>query len=686
LGDLPEVPSHPARGLDVFWQNGDTVARIVEEYGDLYADSVSCRNVFATDCSNVYSESVGLTAQYLSQYFTSWPEFSRTLNSSPDAFRDRIGGLYQQYVDLRQRLEGYLRATPWGDRVELLDAFDSFQKQYERQLQLWYGQVLSEINLTPNDFYERQWTEDFTVLSSFRDIEKRFGENPKLRRLILNERNENLRDNLLDQLGSLYSEVTARHYFDPNFDASQEGLQSLRQTLQTLPGGESVYREKQELLQEAQSLYEQLKRAQPDRNYGSMTRTLNEIQSRLESDTNAEPWNTITREYLQTTRDKMARPAWQPTAEEESEPYRELVRLYGTLGTMVQIPGIGPDWVEQTLLALKSRRFNQLRHAVRKNLDEGNIETAGDRLKALRALEDLPEDLSGQADQVLLQSSIIERLEQGGSHLRTRFSSYYESHAGARNRWDQLIYLLDSGSEDSSSGPILQGDALNYVNRWKDWVRSVDESTELGKRIKKLSINRLSTYIEGLTQNFRSRVRASGEDAVSSEDLLRDLSDLREVLRAASELSSYQTEYDLSPWENVLEVRGSLVDLKELVENLSQGSLWGSNATYQRYQEQSRNFEWKRFPLNYKAQRERTLLRDVFGEVRDRARSIHEASQKDWFQGWGGRLIGDEVLDPWGTLARTIRSESRHPEISRTIKELLEATNILRREFETNRE
>lgn len=124
LGDLPEVPSHPARGLDVFWQNGDTVARIVEEYGDLYADSVSCRNVFATDCSNVYSESVDLTAQYLSQYFTSWPEFSRTLNSSPDAFRDRIGGLYQQYVDLRQRLEGYLRATPWGDRVELLDAFD----------------------------------------------------------------------------------------------------------------------------------------------------------------------------------------------------------------------------------------------------------------------------------------------------------------------------------------------------------------------------------------------------------------------------------------------------------------------------------------------------------------------------------------------------------------------------------
>lgn len=684
LGVLPDVPSHPARGIDEFWNSGDTVARIVEEYGNLYADSVSCRRIFATGCADVYSPSVDLTAQYFSQYFTSWPEFSRTLNASPDVFRDRIDELYSRFLDLRQRLEGYLRASPWTERIELSEAFQSFQENYQRQLQLWYGQVLSGINLSPNDFYDRQWTEEFTVLSSFREIEGRFRQNQELRRLVLNERNQNLRENLLDHLGTLYSEVTARHHFNRNFDASQDGLDSLRRTLQTLPGGETVFRDRQGLLQEARTLHERLRTARSERNYSGMIKTLRSVQSRLESDTGGEPWNTLTREYLQNTRDTMAQPSWQPTAEEDSEPYRDLVRLYGEIGGMVQVSGLNQDWVDQTLLALKSRRFNQLRHSVRANLDDGDVRAAGDRLEALRTLDNLPEDLAGQADQVLLQAVIVERLEHGDARLRERFSEYFSSDVQARNRWNQLTDLLET--EDGSDQPSIQEDPLNYVNRWKDWISSVDESTELGVRIKKRSAERLTRYLEGLFENFRDRIRPTGDDAISSEELLRDLANLREVMKAATELPEYERDYELSSWENVLEVRGSLANLGDLANNLSKGSLWGSNANFQRFEEQSTAFEWKQFPLDYEAQREQELLRGLFRTLRDRARGIDEASQGDWFQGWGGRLTGSEVLDPWETLIRTVRSQSRHPEISSTAKELIEATEILRRELTPNRE
>jgi hypothetical protein len=377
----------------------------------------------------------------------------------------------------------------------------------------------------------------------------------------------------------------------------------------------------------------------------------------------------------------MARPDWQPTAEEDSEPYRELVRLYGTLGEMVRISELNQDWVEQTLLALKSRRFNQLRHAVRENLAAGNIQTAGDRLGALRSLEDLPDDLAGQAGQVLLQAVIVERLEHGEARLRKRFSEYFSANSRARNRWNQLTGLLDG-----SGRPTLSGDELNYVNRWKDWISSVDESTELGNQVKELSTERLTKYIDELFESFRERIRGAGDDAVPSEELLRDIADLREALQAAQQLPAYEREYDLSSWENVLEVRGSLAELRRRVDDLSKGSLWNSNSTYQRFEEKSTTFEWKPFLLEYEARRERELLREVFRTIRDRARSIEETSRGDWFQGWGGRLTGLEVLEPWENLIRTVRSESRHPEISSTAKELIETTDILRREFEQNRE
>ncbi len=214
----------------------------------------------------------------------------------------------------------------------------------------------------------------------------------------------------------------------------------------------------------------------------------------------------------------------------------------------------------------------------------------------------------------------------------------------------------------------------------------MDDSTELGNRIKKLSTTRFSQYIEELFENFRNRIRTAGDNAVPSEELLRDLADLREVLNSARQLPVYKQEYDLSPWENVIEVRASLAKLKQPLDDLSKGSLWSSNANYQRYEDHSMKFEWKRFPLDYEARREEELLREVFRTIRDRARGIEESSRGDWFRGWGGRLSAPDVLEPWENLIRLIRTESRHPEISRTATELLEATDILRREFEQNRE
>ncbi|MFB6345583.1 MAG: hypothetical protein ABEK50_07415 [bacterium] len=48
---LPKFPSHPAEGLDSFWTSADTVTAIVETYGSIYANEVTCDQVFKTGTS-----------------------------------------------------------------------------------------------------------------------------------------------------------------------------------------------------------------------------------------------------------------------------------------------------------------------------------------------------------------------------------------------------------------------------------------------------------------------------------------------------------------------------------------------------------------------------------------------------------------------------------------------------------
>lgn len=683
LGALPTLPSHPARGLESFWTGADTVVRLVENYGDIYADQVACRNVFGLDCGPVYGGSVELTAQYVSQYFSNWPEFSRSLSSDPSTFESRIQSLHGRYVNFTDRLRGYLRASPWAEVDELDQAFDTFRDGYETQLQLWFGNTLSTINLSPADFSERQWTKDFTTLTTYREIERRLNDDVDLRRTLLTEQNENRRSNLRDHLVALYSEVTARHHFDTNYEASNDGINSLRRTLEAFPEGRQLYEERKERLDRARTVHRRLQSALENENYELVDESLNQISEEISSDTAPEPWNTLVREFLVDSRDVVTRPNWQPDSGEGTEAYRRMIGTYGRLGRTLNVPELSQDWVDKTLLALKSRRFNQLKHRIRRNLTG----TTGDRdidavtrdLESLLALEDLPEELGSQVNLILGQAIVVERLETGGSTLREHFEPELGEGSRTRERWDQLVSLLGEGEGTQPADP---GNALDYVNRWKEWIQSTNTSTRLGEHVRERSVNVLDGYLTTLTENFRDRVAASGEQTDPPEALLKELSDLRELFTAARSIPRYEGLPDLSSWGNVLGIRRALIQLDETVDELEQGSLWGSNPSYERYVRLSEEFEWSEFPLDYEARTEVELLRSTFGTLRDRARRIQSASGDDWFQGWGGRITPSEVLAPWETLLKRVRRQSRHPRVSSTTRELLDSVSILREEFE----
>lgn len=685
LGKLPALPSHPARGLESFWTAGDTVVRLVQRYGDIYADQVACRNVFGLDCGLVYAGSAELTAQYVSQYFSNWPEFSRSLSSEPVTFESRIQELYGQYVTFTRRLEGYLRAAPWAGRKELNQAFKTFGDHYEQQLQFWFGDVLAGINLATADFSERQWTKDFTILTTYREIERRLEENVDLRRTLLTEQNENRRENLRNHLASLYSEVTARHHFDPDYEASSDGMNSLRRTLEAFPGGRRLYEDHKEQLEQARGIHRRLRAALENENYDLITESLGIVFDRISSDTAPEPWNTLVREFLMSSRNVITRPDWQPDSGEGTEVYRQMISQYGRLGQMLDVPELSEEWVENTLLALKSRRFNQLKHRVRRNLTgvsgSRDMKAVIRDLENLLSLEDLPDELGSQVDLILGQAILVERLETGGSTLRERFDSRLGEGSRILNRWNQLEKLLGEGAVTVSGSAKLE-DALSYVNRWKDWIQSTNTSTRLGEHLRERSVNLLDRYLLELTENFRERVASGPEGSAAPEALLKELSDLREVLKSAKSISGYQPSPELAAWGSVLEIRRALLQINEAVNELRQGSLWGSNESYQQYVQLAEDFEWSEFPLDYEARAEAELLRSIFGTLRDRAHRIQSASQDDWFQGWGGRITPSEVLTPWESLLKRVRRQSRHPRISSTTRELLDSISMLRRELE----
>jgi hypothetical protein len=688
LGRLPALPSHPARGLEAFWNSADTAGQIIESYGDIYANQVTCRQILSTHCGAIYDSSVQLSGQYIAQYFLNWPRFSRTLSNTPKQFLDRAPDLYDRYVSFDRNISGYLRAEPWKSLSDLNQGYKEFNSKYRNELQDWYGSMLDQVNLSVADFSARQWSTDFSSLNILRDVERLLERRVSLQELLLSQQNLNRRESVLNQIGGIYARVTARHHFDPNFKASTQGIRSLRETMNVFPGGENLQNRLSARLEEARTLQRSLNTALSRQNFASLLQGLSTLEDHLTTSEVKEPWNTLAKQFLSNSHEKLTNPDWQPTTDEPSEQYREIVQRFGELGRRLEIPELNQEWVDRTLLALKSRRFNQLKHQVKRRVsvldDNSNLERIIQNLNEIRSLDNLPEKLSSQIPIIIFQSAVLERLRTNDTRLKDAFSSMIEANARFRTRWNQLSELLN-GVRSDDARVTLSDELTSYVNRWGSWVQSIDQSS-FGGLVQDQAVAVLRGHLERLFAELRETIENPGEDGTESTQRLSDLETLSSALDAASGIPGYERTYSLERWENVVRIRRQLVQLSATTSNLSKGNLWGRNAVYQRYQRLSESFEWQPFPSGYDASVEQELLRTIFQTIRTRSRQIEQAASDDWLPGWGGRITGEQVLEPWLNFIRNLRAQSTHPGMSATAKKLLQSTELLMEQLTDNNE
>lgn len=676
---LPKLPSHPVKGLDTFWTNSDTVARIVERYGSIYANQVSCEQVFKVNCGDVYDESVELSTEYMTQYLNNWPDFSTNLPDRVEAFDNRARSLVEQFFGFTNEIEGYLQADPWQRYKSFLEAYEEYKTNYRTNIAEWYTTVMENFSLTARDFSERKWSKDFSVLESLRGIERSLRSNSRLREIVLTKENRNIRKNVLERLKNLYVEVNALDQFESGFDLSSEGLRSLRLTIKTLPNGETELTGLDEQLDQARKLFEQMQTAIERKQYGDLLASLQRVSRELENSGNAPLWNIMGTKFLLASRDRVTTPSWQPTTGQEHSTYRSIVKLYGDLGSTLGLSSLSNDWVQQTLIALRSRRFNQLKHNLLKeveNFESGDVPDVVNLLEEIQGISDLPPELSTRSREILFEVAVIERIQVGSSKVFETFSEQFDSQQ-ARSAWTEVDQLVASLEIENPSEFLGNNSLKDYVSRWGDWLETNTDGSMFDELIVKQARGSIVSFTERLTEYFKTAVRNPSEQQPTITMLLRDYRNLSEGLKLVNELPGLDREYTLEPWRNTLLVRQNFNDMLSTINNLKKGSLLSDNSTFNEYKNSLEEFEWRPLPLEYNADREVELLHGINRSLERKAIELKEASQDDWLPGWGGRVQSGDVLKPWISFLERLDDETRHPAIASaatTVKQRSEAT------------
>lgn len=683
IGSLPGLPSHPARGLNRFWNSSDTASRLIKSYGEIYANKLTCSQVFDATCERVYGPSTRLTGQFLAQYLENWPKFSRTLPPDLDVLNRRLSPLHTQYTDFTDQVEGYLRTQPWSNLTELNQAFQDYQKKYRDELGRWYRSVIGKISLDVQEFSARQWSPNYQKLNLLRSLENELKNNANLNDFLMTDKNADVRENLINQLTQTYVKVSARQNFDEGFQAATSGIEALRETLNELTVDGTIMMNLKSRLNDASDLHRKMSRAMSDRDYRTMVTSLQSLSETIEN-TRREPWITLGREFLSGNRDKIADPDWQPTSGEASGNYRRVVTLFGRLGKELELSELNQQWVDRTLLALKSRRFNQLKHELKRSLSQidkdADLNDVREILREIRGLEELPDELSSQVPVILSQSAMLEKIQVGTSKIKGAFADLIDANSKLSSRWKKLQSLLEElNSPDDQLLPI-DGNLQNYVSQWKNWIDSIDRSTSLGDLVQERAVSKLQKRLQVSLAGLKDQLNFTGEDGPSGDVLLPKMESLSKALQIAKLIEGFDETYNIGLWQNVLLVRQDLTRLRDRVDDLSKGSLWGENQTFESYENTVSQVEWRPLPSDYDASIEQAKLRQIFRVVRDRTRSIDEESTGDWLPGWGGRVTGKQIIDPWIQFLQDLRKNSRHPEISSTVKELMQSSKIIRQE------
>jgi hypothetical protein len=678
LRQARDFPYHPARGIEQFVNHADTAHLLIQSYGELYADRLTCERIAGTQCDVIFEDSVGIVGEQLSQYLNNWPTLHTSLPSEPRVMVNYLPQITDAHSALGDQVAGYLEAPPWQRHHALRASRNAYLEQLGENLRQWYLNIIQQVQTNPEQFTESTPESIRQTLTNLSQLERMIQESGTASELVEGENILSARRKLVDRLLETYHWVMASRQFNDDFSAAERGIDELKDLVSRLPGGAEQLAEQDDLIDEMVEHNESLDSALSDRNYTTLTEQLNTTLERARASNSAIGWSILLRQFIEESRNTVSQPDWQPINQSGEADYAELVRTYGEVGRQLQVQAISQSWVDRTILAMKSRRFNQLKYNVTEMLDEiQNLEMSRlvAELRDLNRLDELPEELADEPRLIVFYSALVERIKRSSTRVHDAFSGLYDQNAIQQTRWEQLDTLLTAQENLGTAELLGQLELESYVGEVRAWLNELPEDEPLTERVRSQLIARLEQFMRHQHNQLVTWIQNPERGEPSLDNLSTMTDNFIRGHQRATQITEYRLGVTPDRWNNLLEFRQFLVDISDQSQALQKGSLLGSNTAFTRWRDALSEFTFQPLPADHDLEYELSQITGVHEVVMEQARTIHRQASEDWLSGWGGRISGRDILNPWQQFLSRVIQQAGRESVRRRAQELLSDTN-----------
>ncbi len=683
MRQLTNLPFHPARGLKLYIAGADTTNKIIRKYGSIYADQYTCRQVFRQTCGSVYSASTSVASQQIGQYLKSWPQPGRGGDAGIVELNKNLLKLHGVYQMLTRKISGYLQADPWVQYKEFQKMHSSFKENFVADMQLWYKNSISRLQIEPTQFTDSAIPDITPRLLAIKEIEETLKTGPQFQQLLLNNENQKIRRDMENKLRETYSRLLAKQNFEDQFEISRPKFLTLRETISSLPDGTEFITKQENLLRKTELKKEALQTALAAQNYSLLRQKLRELEQTLQDDANIMDKIMLTN-FLSDSINTFTDPAWLPLDSEGQQNYSQLITHISDLGQRLEIEKINPQWKQNAIISMKSRRFTVLKNKIKSVLTDPGSDLTGElvgKLKELTSLEDLPGPLADKPRIILLNATLLERIQAEESGIHRAFSSEFKDDSTLENRWKEIDSTLQIIEEHTPTEALEKLDLKSFIQEYIQVLSATDDSEPLGELVKQELTSRLEKFLNSLCRQGERWLRAADRRNISLAGVEKRYDNLLGGVEKARQVEKINIQRRPEQWLNLLHLRQQLLKIQKLARDLGQGSLIGENPIYLNFKETLAGYKYRPLPSNYDFPYEKEIIRYTHKTVLEKARIIEKKAQNQWLSGWGGRLRGVDVLEPWENFMSEFRKGSNDTAVRTLLREYLAQSLNLRGEW-----
>ncbi|MFB6356256.1 MAG: hypothetical protein ABEJ65_07050 [bacterium] len=682
---ITKLPFYGVRGLQEFSNHSDTVNKFIRTYGEMYANQLMCKKMASTTCSRIFSSSTKTVSNHISQYYKGWPDFAENASNDPGDFLTKLPRLMEVYKLLGPSINEYLKTPPWTQYSQLKTSQKKFRVHYRNNMRSWYTKVLQSTKIKPEDFSSPISESLVKKLEEIIRLERIITQSDQLKAMLRDGPVQSRRKKISQEIYDRYQWIYLTNRFDPSYQSSSDGLNLLRELLSVLPGGQQQLKQTSSLFASIEENHSQISNLLENKKYRDLSETLRSIQQNHLGPRDPVGWTIMVKNFLKQSMGTITNPQWQPTNQQSEDGFESLVKTYGELGKILKVEGLDSNWVDQTILAMKSRRFNQLKHSISKHLQQSNQQNRSalrNELSQLLQLKNLPEQLQGQPRAIFFRAIVIDRLTRNNAKLYDQFESRIRENAIWNRQWKELTSHLRPLENRRPQYLLTQTDLNTHIGALHRWHENLTGSSSIDSLLKSTLVDRLESILGTLKNKTIEWITNPGDNSPDNSTLRTIIDNLNSALKEASRFESFAVENPLDRWAELLTFRKKLASLQTRINNLKKGSLFGSNDSFQQYRNQLNNYAPGRFPDSYEPQHEFQKILSIHQAIMNKSRKIHNSAQGDWLSGWGGRIRGPQVLKPWQSFLQSVSGRFNTPQLQSEIAKLRSEVNKKINEWE----